>query len=387
MSDVAEGIGGAIEGALTGRAVEPKRGEADRTTAEFDPTLAIGEENICLNCGASAEDNFCPNCGQKTHINRTLSAIAHDLIHGVLHLDGKLWRTLPLLTFKPGHLTRRYIEGERADFVSPMAMFLFSVFSMFAIFQMIGLSTPATFDDQMGMEQVESALGIAIENNERTLREVEEKLASDTLDADERSDLEAKKTEVEEELAELSEVAGLPMINPRSSEIEVQPDGTRVIPVENTGAQMTVSNTGIDWIDDGLAKKWKENPGLMLYKLQANAYKFSWLLIPLSIPFVWLIFAWKRRFRAYDHAIFVTYSLAFTSLLFIVVSVLFTIEPLMWLAGSLIVFVPPIHLYKHLRGTYQLSRFSAFWRLLVLSIFIWIVVALFLQTLLLLGAF
>ncbi len=33
----------------------------------------------------------------------------------------------------------------------------------------------------------------------------------------------------------------------------------------------------------------------MIYKLQANGYKFSWLLIPLSLPFVWLTFVWKRR--------------------------------------------------------------------------------------------
>ena len=42
-------------------------------------------------------------------------------------------------------------------------------------------------------------------------------------------------------------------------------------------------------------KKFNENPGLALYKLQSNGYKFSWLLIPLSVPFVWLLFFWTRR--------------------------------------------------------------------------------------------
>jgi hypothetical protein len=74
--------------------------------------------------------------------HRSLAAIGHDIMHGVLHLDGKLWNTLPLLAFKPGKLTRRFIEGERAKFVSPMAMFLFSVFAMFAVFQMVGISAP-----------------------------------------------------------------------------------------------------------------------------------------------------------------------------------------------------------------------------------------------------
>jgi len=35
----------------------------------------------------------------------------HDLLHGALHFEGKMWRTLPMLVLRPGKLTRRYIEG------------------------------------------------------------------------------------------------------------------------------------------------------------------------------------------------------------------------------------------------------------------------------------
>ncbi|MEL7189594.1 MAG: hypothetical protein AAGK17_08600, partial [Pseudomonadota bacterium] len=134
-------------------------------------------------------------------------------------------------------------------------------------------------------------------------------------------------------------------------------------------------------------KKWRENPSLMLYKLQANGYKFSWLLIPLSIPFVWLLFAWRRKFKAYDHAIFVTYSLSFMSLLFITASVI-GISPLGagWAVG-LVLIAAPLHLYKHLRHSYGLSRFSTLWRLILLNFFMLFVIILFMQALLLIGAF
>jgi hypothetical protein len=99
------------------------------------------------------------------------------------------------------------------------------------------------------------------------------------------------------------------------------------------------------------------------------------------------VFAWKRRFKANDHAIFVTYSLSFMSLLFITASLLAMIPDVGGLVALLLVLVPPIHVYKQLRGAYDLSRFSAFWRLMVLSFFIWIVLILFLQALLLIGAF
>jgi hypothetical protein len=387
MSDIAEGLGAAIEGALTAKAVEPGAGSAAEGS---------GDHTGCANCGATLTGPYCNQCGQKAHVHRTLAAIGHDLMHGVLHLDGKLAHTLPLLTFKPGTLTRRYIEGERAKFVSPMAMFLFSVFAMFAVFQILGIGVPSSLDPGGGIAGVERSLQQAVDRNEEALAEVEADLAKLEPDADAavRGELERRKTNLEEELAQLAQLSTLPLVSSEApgetgSEADRQTgadDGVVTLGEFDNG-QMTFDGTGIDWIDKGLVKKWSENPGLMLYKLQANAYKFSWLLIPLSIPFVWLLFVWRRGFKAYDHAVFVTYSLAFTSLLFIVLSVLFSFESMAPVAGLLLVLVPPIHLYKHLRGTYQLSRFSAFWRLLALSAFIWIVIGLFLQTLVLLGAF
>ena len=141
MSDIPDAFGTAMEGGLYARAVQRETGEGSSGKIETDESGHFVEQ-ACLNCGAKLMGRHCHICGQQAHLHRTLSAVGHDLLHGVLHLDGKLWHTLPLLTLHPGKLTRRYIDGERADFVSPMAMFLFSVFLMFAIFQAIGLTTP-----------------------------------------------------------------------------------------------------------------------------------------------------------------------------------------------------------------------------------------------------
>lgn len=363
MSDIAEGFGGAIEGALTGRAVEREVGSAGAAQSAGQSAGAGGDhagQQTCRNCGAQVTTAFCPECGQRRHVHRTLSAVLHDLIHGVLHLDGKFWLTLPLLVFKPGQLTRRYIEGERAKFVSPMAMFLFSVFAMFAIFQMVGLTTPAELNGNAVGEQIETT-------RETVLADLEAAQERLTRAREGTAEYDAAQTDVK---AAQQGLAGLE----RASILDLQ-------------SNPEVKIFGIDALDQGIVKKWRDNPTLMLYKLQANAYKFSWLLIPLSIPFVWLMFAWRRRFHAYDHAIFVTYSLAFMSMLFITASLLALIPDIGGIVALMVFLVPPIHLYAQLRGAYELSHFSAFWRLMVLSVNIWIVVLLFLQALLLLGAF
>src|SRR6266542_3913661 len=124
-----EALGDAVTGGVLSRALEPTAGESGHT-----------DETNCLNCGAPLTGPFCNQCGQHAHVHRTLRAFFHDFAHGVLHFEGKIWRTLPLLAWKPGDLTRRYIDGQRASFVSPIALFLFSVFLMFAV---VGLTSNA----------------------------------------------------------------------------------------------------------------------------------------------------------------------------------------------------------------------------------------------------
>lgn len=129
------------------------------------PALDHGHfaEAACLNCRTPLIGPHCHQCGQEAHLHRTVSAFLHDLLHGALHLEGKTWRTLPELLLRPGQLTRRYIDGERRRFVSPMGLFLFSIFMMFAIFQALGITPPSEPTINGGLtSQLEEARTAAI---------------------------------------------------------------------------------------------------------------------------------------------------------------------------------------------------------------------------------
>ena len=355
MSDFGDAFGTATEGGLLARSVGHKTGKgAELSNGHF----AEGE---CLNCATALVGSHCHACGQKAHLHRTLGAFMHDLLHGALHFEGKTWKTLPVLAFRPGELTRRYIEGERARFVSPMALFLFVIFLMFAGFQLAGISTPTEFStmESEARSQAETARRALIED-----------ASAPGLDARQRAAIEQDIAEFDQIITAIEEGGNYDFTNAEG---------------ERRRSQVTL--TGIDIIDKGIVGKWRKNPGLMLYKLQSNFYKFSWLLIPLSIPFMALLFLWRRQFKAYDHAIFVTYSIAFMSLLVLIITLLAKAGVPQGLYASVLTVVPPLHIYKQLRGTYALTRFSALWRLAALLIFINIILLLFLQLLLVLGAF
>ena len=357
MSDLTEALGSVAEGAVLARAVEPTHGAGN------DHVRA----GACLNCGTPLLGAHCHGCGQRAQVHRTIGAFLHDLLHGALHFEGKIWHTLPLLAWRPGALTRRYIEGERARFVSPMALFLFSVFLMFAVFQLVGLSPPSDLGN-VNVAANETDNPVQLQKQLDGLEEARRELSDGNPAA---PILDRQIEGIERRMANAARVArGEPEVLAQSA------DGK---------SRLTAQRSGWAFLDHGI-DKWRENPSLMAYKLQANSYKFSWLLIPLSVPFVWLIFAWRRQFGAYDHAVFVTYSLCFMTLLFVALTALGQLP----VSGALLVFatvlIPPAHIYKQLRGAYALSRFSALWRTMILLVFIVIILVLFLDVLLVLGA-
>ncbi len=277
-----EAVGDVATGAVLARAVEPKAGETDDGHTH---------EKNCLNCGSPLQGAFCHTCGQQAHVHRTLAAFWHDLAHGVLHFDGKIWRTLPLLAWRPGELTARYIHGERATFVSPVALFLFTVFLMFAIFSVVGIGVDAG-EFRNTSAQVRGGL----QDQRQELVELRQ-ARSDAV----RKRNAAKVGEADADIRRTGQaIAAL------NAFLEAKPDRSDVV----------VGRTGWQRIDAGV-KKLNENPALAFYKLQSNAYKFSWALIPISVPFVWLLFLHRRRYRqygAYDHIVFVTYSITFMSM-------------------------------------------------------------------------
>ncbi|MGZ8286726.1 MAG: DUF3667 domain-containing protein [Allosphingosinicella sp.] len=359
-----EGVGEAVTGGLAARAVEPAAGEGG------DPG-----HGACLNCGTERVGPHCHQCGQSGQVHRTLTAFWHDLAHSVLHFDGKLWRTLPLLAWRPGELTRRYVAGQRASFVSPMALFLFSVFLMFAIFSTIGGPVGSSGSPK---ESREAAAAVAREKGELDGRIADLQRL--------RRELAARRQPTAAIDAELRGLRRQRSALDTAQSIVLVPSATPKGSTKTMDLRGEV-DTGWPWLDHAVTKA-KENPKLLVYKLQTNAYKFSWALIPISVPFLWLLFLHRRRYRryrAYDHTVFVTYSIAFMSLGVIALSVLRLLGVPDVVAGFAIMFVPPIHIYRQLRGAYELSRWSALWRTFVLINFAFIAASLFFTGLLALG--
>ncbi|MES2128220.1 MAG: DUF3667 domain-containing protein [Pseudomonadota bacterium] len=363
MSEELEGLGAFATAGLAAAAIEGG-GQHDGHA-----------HGSCANCMTTLSGAFCHGCGQAAHIHRSLLHLAEEVLHGILHFDAKGWRTIPLLVFRPGRLTRRYIDGQRKTYVSPLALFLFMVFLSFFAASLGSGDKPLEFKPDTPQEHADkiAGLGKAVEESRRQVQKAEEVLVAARAGkgdvADANDELKDAKREFETMSKSLQRA-----IAPPKDETEVGAPGW-IEKLSKKAAEKPILTSR----DPELDKKLRHalaNPELSLYKLKNTTYKFSFMLIPISLPFVWLMFFWKRDVKMYDHAVFVLYSLCFMSLLFVVLTAL-SAAGLGAAIPWLVCLAPPLHMFVQLRGTYALGKWGAFWRTMVLQLVALIVISMF----------
>jgi len=382
MSGEIEAVGAAATAGLAATAIDEPRSSKKKRG-----------HGACANCGADLTGKrYCAECGQPAHLHHALFNMIEEFVRGLVFFDTRIWRTLGLLIFRPGTLTYNYIHGKRARYISPIALFLLAVFAMFFVFSLTGGSRLGVSDQGAGAEQVAERL----ETAEEALATAEEALADLKKDDASGGAIEAAQLQVD---ARRKVVEGLKHVRdavdqgdalPTNESVQVDglnvsDEGSFYDEIRKAAQEGKVdTNTGIPALDAKI-KENLLNPELAVYKIQNAAYKFAFLLVPISLPFVWLMFMWRRGTTLFDHTVYILYSLTFVSILFIVFSlVLLLFGDAGWLAAPLML-AGPVHAFFHLKGGYGLGWFSAIWRLPFQLIFSLIGLCLFLIVIFVLG--
>lgn len=125
---------------LRWRALTPEsRTDLEAATATEDSVPSGAATNRrCRNCGAAAPGVFCPACGQETRGDLpTLREFMREAAGRYVALDGRLWKTVGALLFRPGFLTREYLAGRRRRYVRPARLFLVASVLLFAALRIV----------------------------------------------------------------------------------------------------------------------------------------------------------------------------------------------------------------------------------------------------------
>jgi hypothetical protein len=247
----------------------------------------------CLNCGTGLKGPFCYFCGQPDrNFMRFFPALLRDMMEDLLDLDSRFLRTVKPLLFKPGRLTRDYMEGRRFRYVPPMRLYILSsiVFFLLAAFMS---------NDAISIGSVKNDNGIV---HITTDSEDEHQMADEALDklpADVREQI-----NVEQNLAESQEEQG-DDFDLASIQFNGEPWHRETNPVD--------INWLPDWLNDRIndeieespqkAEEINRNPNLIIDKVFDILPATMFVLL----PFVALIFKFWYLFakRYYvEHLIF-----------------------------------------------------------------------------------
>jgi len=137
--------------------------------------VAGGPPVVCRNCEAPVERAYCPVCGQgATEARAGFHILLRDFFEGYLGYDSALRRTLLPLLFRPGRLTRDYLDGKRKRFYSPLRFYIFCSILLFLFLDLdpvelvtsADLAGPAA-ESRTGPEPTEGAAEVGAPLSER----------------------------------------------------------------------------------------------------------------------------------------------------------------------------------------------------------------------------
>ena len=209
----------------------------------------------CRNCGTPVEGRYCSNCGQlAASFHRPIWSLIGETVTDTLALDGRVARTLPLLFFRPGRLTRHYTQGRRARYVPPFRLFLLaSLLFYFTLFALVG-NTGWVDDLKLRMEQSDRGV-ITTSQGSQPLKDLFQE--DGTVDRDRA-------------IAALTDPE------------ELDAEGDRAL------------NEAFDIAD---------NPQAFINSIERWAPRLSLLLVPITILTLSILSFWRRQVYVYDHAI------------------------------------------------------------------------------------
>ena len=319
----------------------------------------------CRNCGEPVEKRHCPRCGQlASSFHRPFYSLVAESISDSLALDGRIARTIPLLLFRPGVLSRRYSDGKRARYVPPFRLFLLtSLVFYFLVFAVVGSS--GVLDNVSSWNE-----------NGRQFNQAEREALIEYFAGDEQvagnPELEALLEEFRRgEAAEDTETgAGADAeTGEQADTLPVAPAGEPA-PEEAPDETSAPDNTVLTVNGDGIGERIISNPRLFLSALETWAPRFSLLLVPLTVLALSLMYFWRRRYYIYDHAI---HALHLHSWIYLAATLAIVLSPILggWSAGFFFIALPVYTMFS-LRGAYRSGIITSFLRMCVLSVF-WIV--------------
>jgi hypothetical protein len=339
-----------------------------------DSSLTLANKKLagssnCLNCSTELKGPFCYYCGQPDkNFLRFFPALLRDLMEDLLDLDSRFMRTIKPLMFKPGKLTRDYMDGRRFRYAPPMRLYIFSsiVFFLLAAFLSSDLVTVTGQGNSEGIVTLSTDSG----EEQQIVEDALKRVPTDVLNEEEVKDIIANVNDQGDGKFSTDDIS----FNDEPWDRETNPVDLRWLP---------------DWLNESInseiegspkkAEMIGENPDLIIDQVFDILPATMFVLLPfVALIFkFWYLFA-KRYyvehliFSLHNHA-FIFVSLILLLLIGLVVDLLNSYDystaadTIEWLLTVIGIWIP-LYLLISLRVVYQQNWFLTIGKFIVIGI-------------------
>ena len=274
---------------------------------------------LCLNCGTALKGPFCHYCGQPDkNLMRFFPALMREMLEDFIDFDSRFMRTLKPLLFRPGKLTRDYLDGRRFRYVPPLRLY---IFSSLLLFFLVAVFAPEVI--QFGSDPDGDESGIRVQLDDAERQEIDDALR----------ELEKVQPGLAEHVGEGIERAGQDeeaATGQTPPEIDLEVNGKPWDPETNPVELAWMPDWVNRWINHEIGESPEKgraieaNPDLMTDKVLDVLPGTMFVLLPLVALLLkfWYLFA--RRYYV-EHLVFALHNHAFIFVTFIVMIVIGTI--------------------------------------------------------------
>lgn len=308
----------------------------------------------CLNCETPLDksDHYCHYCGQKNLTKRvSLKDFFNEFFASIISYDSRLRQSMNALLFRPGKISKDYIEGKRARYVNPFRFYL-SVSIIYFLLNSLFLDygeLQSSFKGDTPKENIHIKFNDNSSGNKKPLILIDSLPDANTKNDSTKTVLYSSK--------QLDSIGFFNAISYRWDMYRYYYNETKQTSPYVALGKLNHENT---WINRKLYERTTKFDNIN--ESASDLIKFILNKLPLIIFFflpifalsIWLLYL-RRNFNYMEHLIFIFHV---QTLFFIVMGIALLIEQLTDspVPSSIVQLIFLVYLYKAMRHFYQQNR-------------------------------
>lgn len=329
----------------------------------------------CLNCGHPLKltERFCSRCGQMNSTKKlSFNDFFAEFFSGLFSYDSRFQRTLRVLLFKPGKISRDFISGKRMRYANPFRFYLSASILFFLLF---GLTVDfgKDFTDRDNLELVNSNQGLILRPPQAELDSINRIITGQGLDS---IKIDTTSLSYKDKYLDEAQLDSMNFFNGTGKRLELYFSFQDETHIRNSERAIDSLKHDHSRFNHWLYKKvvdidtFRDEPGLFIDYFLSKLPFIIFFYLPVFALFIWLLYL-RRPFNYMEHLIFAFHTQTMFFVLYGIALLLQEVVGGKW-AINLAHVVFLFYLYKGMRNFYGQGRVKTIIKFILLNLIFFI---------------